>query len=219
MSNQTLPLDGPLYEYLLDVSLREHPVLAALRKVTAAHEMARMQIAPEQGQFMAFLLRATGARRYLEVGTFTGYSALACALALPEDGEVYAADISREWTDIGRPFWEEAGVADRIHLLLGDARTTLGELVEAQADSFDFVFVDADKTGYASYVESAYALLRTGGLLAIDNVLWGGSVIDPADSSEDTKAIRALNAGLKDDERFDLSLVPIGDGLTLCRKR
>ncbi|HJP04672.1 MAG: SAM-dependent methyltransferase [Chromatiales bacterium] len=219
MSNQTLPLDDALYDYLLSVSLRESPVLAALREETAHMEMANMQIAPEQGQFMAFLLKAIGAKRYLEVGTFTGYSALVCALALPGDGEVYALDVSEEWTAVARRYWEEAGVAGRIHLELGDAAATLARLEASDAGTFDFVFIDADKTGYAGYIESALTLLRTGGLIAIDNVLRDGNVIDPDVSDDDTCAIREVNEALLSDDRVDLSMVPIGDGLTLARKR
>ncbi|MDP6436523.1 MAG: class I SAM-dependent methyltransferase [Gammaproteobacteria bacterium] len=218
MSNRTLPLDDALYDYLLSVSLRESPVLTALREETAHMEMANMQIAPEQGQFMAFLLRLIGAKRYLEVGAFTGYSALACALALPEDGEVYALDTSEEWTAVARRYWEEAGVAGRIHLELGDATTTLAKLEASDAGTFDFVFIDADKTAYAAYFESALKLLRPGGVIAIDNVLWGGSVIDASVTDDETCAIRELNAALLTDNRVDLSLVPIGDGLTLARK-
>jgi predicted O-methyltransferase YrrM len=219
MSNQTLPLDDALYDYLLSVSLREAPVLAALREETAHMEMADMQIAPEQGQFMGFLLKLMGAQRYLEVGTFTGYSALACALALPDDGEVYALDLSEKWTAVARRYWDEAGVANRIKLLLGDASVTLAKLENSDAGTFDFVFIDADKTGYAKYLESALTLLRPGGVIAIDNVLWGGSVIDAAVQDEDTVAIRGLNDALLTDQRFDLSMVPIGDGLTLARRR
>jgi predicted O-methyltransferase YrrM len=218
MSSQ-IYLDDRLHDYLASVSLREPELLTRLRAETSKLEMARMQIAPEQGQFMALLLRMMGARRYLEVGTFTGYSALVCALALPDDGEVYALDISEEWTSIAERYWQEAGMAKRIRLHLGDAADTLQTFVASQPGSFDFIFIDADKTGYAGYIEASLQLLRTGGVLALDNVLWGGSVADPDDSDEDTVAIRAVNAALLDDERVDISLVPIGDGLTLARKR
>lgn len=220
MSTRTLNLDARLYAYLQSVSVREPAVLARLRAETATLPMARMQISPEQGQFMALLLRLIGAQRCLEVGTFTGYSALACALALPPDGRLIALDISEEWTAIGRRYWREAGVAERIELHLGPASDSLRQLLaDGAAGSFDFMFVDADKSGYAEYLERGYELLRPGGLLAFDNVLWGGRVADPAVTDEDTQAIRTLNARLRDDPRFDLSLVPIGDGLTLARRR
>ena len=176
MSTRTLSLDDDLYRYLQSVSLREPPVLARLREETARLPMARMQIAPEQGQFMALLLKLMNARRCLEVGTFTGYSSLACALALPAAGRLVALDLSEEWTGIARRYWAEAGVADRIELRLGPAADSLRALLaEGQAGSFDFAFVDADKTGYAEYYELAFELLRPGGLLAFDNVLWGGA--------------------------------------------
>lgn len=220
MSTRTLNLDDRLYQYLRHVSLREADVLRRLRQETARLPMAVMQISPEQGQFMAFLIRAIGARRCLEVGTFTGYSALACALALPTDGELVALDISAEWTAIGMRYWEEAGVASRIRLLLGPAGESLRRLRRDRGDGyFDFMFIDADKPGYADYVEQGLQLVRTGGLIAIDNVLWSGQVADPGVSDPDTLALRALNEALLADQRFDLSMVPIGDGLTLLRKR
>jgi len=220
MSNRTIDLTDDLYDYLLQVSLREPPLLARLRKETESVPFAAMQISPEQGQFMRLLVELIGARRTLEVGTYTGYSALAVALSLPPDGQVIACDISDEYTSVGRRFWEEAGVAGKIDLRLAPAVETLDALIaEGAADSFDFAFIDADKTNYMNYYERALVLVRRGGLIAIDNVLWDGSVVDPADESEDTLAIRALNAALKDDERVSLSLVPIGDGLTLARKR
>jgi len=220
MSTRTLNLDDRLYAYLQSASVREPAVLARLRAETATLPMAVMQISPEQGQFMALLLRLIGARRCLEVGTFTGYSALVSALALPPDGQLVTLDISEEWTAIARRYWREAGVADRIELRLGPAHDSLRRLLaEGGAGTFDFMFVDADKTGYGDYLERGYELLRPGGLLAFDNVLWGGRVADPAVTDADTQAIRALNARLRDDPRFDLSLVPIGDGLTLARRR
>jgi predicted O-methyltransferase YrrM len=220
MSLRTLSLDDRLHAYLLGVSLREPEVLQKLRVETAALPMARMQISPEQGQFMALLLRLTGARRCIEVGTFTGYSALACAMALPDSGRLTALDTSEEWTRIARRYWYEAGVADRIELRLGPARDSLRAMLdEGQAGSVDFMFIDADKGGYAGYLESGLELLRPGGLLAFDNTLWGGAVADPANNEPDTVAIRALNESLFRDSRVDLSLVPIGDGLTLARKR
>lgn len=220
MSNRTIDLTDDLYDYLLQVSLREPPLLARLREETKDVPFAGMQISPEQGQFMRLLVELIGARRTLEVGTYTGYSALAVALSLPPDGQVIACDISDEYTSVGRPYWAEAGVADKIDLRLAPAVETLDTLIaEGGADSFDFAFIDADKTNYATYYERALVLVRQGGLIAIDNVLWDGAVVDPADESEDTLAIRALNAALTDDERVSLSMVPIGDGLTLARKR
>ncbi len=220
MSNRTLGLDDRLYHYLLDASLREDPLLAELRSQTAAMPEANYQIAPEQGQFMAFLARATGARRYLEIGTFTGYSTLVVALALPADGEVIACDLSREWTGIARAFWKRAGIEDRIRLELRPALETLADLRDRGEDGrFDLAFIDADKTGYPEYYEQCLALLRPGGIVMVDNTLWSGTVADPADRSVDTEAIRAFNRQLQQDERIELSLIPIGDGLTLARKR
>jgi caffeoyl-CoA O-methyltransferase len=220
MSNRTIALDDTLYAYLLDVSLREPEILGRLRRETAAMTEAGMQIAPEQGQFMAFLLRLLGARRVLEVGTFTGYSALVMALALPADGRITACDVSERWTSVARRYWSEAGVADRIDLHLAPAAATLAALIDGgAAGSYDFAFIDADKEGYSGYVEQALVLLRPGGVIAVDNVLWGGSVVDPLKQDDDTRAIRAFNEALHRDERIDLSLVPIGDGLTLARKR
>lgn len=219
MSNRTLSMDDVVYRYLLDVSLREHPVLAALRDATRNHLFANMQIAPEQGQFMALLVQLLGARRALEIGVFTGYSSLAVALALPQDGQIIACDISREFTDIARPYWEQAGVARKIDLRLAPALDTLDALLAAgEAGRFDFAFIDADKTGYDAYYERCLALLRAGGVIAIDNVLWGGKVAHPA-QDDDTAAIQALNRKLHADARIDLALLPLGDGLTLARKR
>lgn len=220
MSRRTINLDDGLYEYLQAVSLREAAVLRRLREETAALPMGRMQISPEQGQFMAFLLRMMGARRCLEVGTFTGYSSLACARALPSGGRLVTLDISEEWTAIARRYWAEAGVAEKIELRLGPAERSLrGLLAAGDAGTFDFMFIDADKEGYATYLELGLELVRPGGVLAFDNVLWGGRVIDPAVDDADTRAIRRLNESLHRDERIDLSLVPIGDGLTLARRR
>jgi caffeoyl-CoA O-methyltransferase len=220
MSTRTTPLTDRLYNYLLANSLREPPLLAELRAVTATHRWAAMQIAPEQGQFMRLLIELTGARRAIEVGTFTGYSALSTALALPDDGRLVCCDISRDYTDIGRPFWERAGVAHKIDLRIAPASDTLDALLaDGEAGSYDFLFIDADKTGYDAYYERGLELLRAGGLVAVDNVLWSGSVADPEKHDADTDALRAFNAKLKDDERVSLSLVPIGDGLTLARKR
>lgn len=218
MSNRTLNLDDTLYQYLLDASLREHPVLAGLRAATRDHPLVRMQIAPEQGQFMQLLARLTGARRTLEIGVFTGYSALAVALALPDDGRVVACDISREYTDIALPYWDKAGVAHKIDLRIAPASETLDALIErGEAGSFDMAFIDADKTGYDGYYERCLTLLRVGGLVVVDNVLWGGRVAQPA-ADEDTAALQAFNRKLHQDPRIDLSMLPLGDGLTLARK-
>lgn len=219
MSNRSLNLDDTLYDYLLTHSLREHPEQIALREATRSHPRAGMQISPEQGQFMALLVKLIGARRALEIGVFTGYSALSVALALPADGRILACDISEEYTRIGRPYWERAGVAHKIDLRLAPALETLdAELAAGAAGRYDFAFIDADKTGYASYVERCLQLLRPGGLIAIDNVLWSGAVARPA-RDEDTSALQALNERLHGDERIDLSMLPVGDGLTLARKR
>lgn len=220
MSRRTLPLDDRLHAYLLSVSLREPDVLRRLREETARHPQGEMQIAPEQGQFMGLLARLIGARKCLEVGVFTGYSALAVALALPFDGRLVACDVSEEFTSIGRRYWQEAGVDQLIRLELGPALGTLDALLaDGEGGTFDFAFIDADKPNYGHYVERTLTLLRPGGLLAIDNVLWDGKVADPAVHDPDTDAIRALNEELLRDERIDLSLLPVGDGLTLARKR
>jgi predicted O-methyltransferase YrrM len=219
MSSRTLNLDDALIDYLHSHSLRELPPQTALREATRGHRHAGMQISPEQGQFMALLVRLIGARRTIEVGVFTGYSALSVAIALPQDGYVLACDISDEYTRIGRPYWEAAGVANKIDLRLAPALQTLdAQLASGNAASFDFAFIDADKQSYDSYYERCLQLLRTGGLIAIDNVLWGGAVAHRA-TSADTVALQRLNAKLLIDERVDLSMLPIGDGLTLLRKR
>jgi predicted O-methyltransferase YrrM len=220
VSSRTLKLDDHLHDYLQRVSVREPEVLARLRAETMRLPMAVMQISPVQGQFMALLIQLLGARRCLEVGTFTGYSALACALALPPDGALVTLDISEEWTAIGRRYWGEAGVGDKVRLQLGPAGASLRQLRRDGHDgTFDFMFIDADKTGYSDYVEQGFHLVRAGGLIAIDNVLWSGLVADPSVTDADTTALRRLNEKLHQDSRFDLSMVPIGDGLTLLRKR
>lgn len=220
MSSRTIGLDDPLYEYYLSVSLREPEVLARLREETATMRWARMQISPEQGQLMGLLIELIGARRALEVGVFTGYSALSVALALPDDGRLIACDVNEEFTAVARRYWEEAGVADRIELRLAPALDTLDALLaEGLSGEFDFAFIDADKRNYSGYYERCLALVRRGGLVAIDNTLWQGRVIDPGDESDDTLAIRALNEALHDDDRITLSMLPVGDGLTLARKR
>jgi caffeoyl-CoA O-methyltransferase len=220
MSNKSLNLSDRLYDYLLSVSLREPEVLAELRQETAGHPRSAMQIAPDQGQFMAFLIRLIGAKKALEVGVFTGYSSLCVALALPPEGKLIACDISEEYTAIARRYWQKAGVTDKIDLRIAPALETLDQLVTAgQTNSFDFAFIDADKENYLNYYERALQLVRPGGLIAVDNVLWGGAVADPAVQDESTQAIRAFNQTLHRDERVDLSLVAIADGLTLAMKR
>jgi predicted O-methyltransferase YrrM len=220
MSNRTLPLDDRLYDYLLRKSLREPAALAALRAETASHPRANMQIAPEQGQFMQMLVRLMGARRTVEVGVFTGYSSLAVALVLPEDGHVLACDISEEYTAIARRHWQLAGVAHKIELAIAPALATLdARLAACEADRYDFAFIDADKGGYRAYYERLLRLVRPGGLIAVDNTLWSGAVADPGDREADTLALREFNDHLLADPRIDLSLVPIGDGLTLARRR
>ncbi|MDH4031089.1 MAG: class I SAM-dependent methyltransferase [Chromatiales bacterium] len=220
MSNRTLQMTAEVYDYLLDVSLRESPVLAELREVTAEHPMVAMQISPEQGQFMALLIRLIGARRCLEIGVYTGYSSLAVASALPEDGKIIACDVNEEFTAIARRFWDKAGVTAKIDLRLAPAMDTLDELLrDGQGGRFDFAFIDADKTSYEGYYERCLELLRPGGLIAVDNVLWSGSLVDERNQDPDCNALRSLNRKLYSDERVDLSMVPIGDGLTLARKR
>ncbi|MDA8486347.1 O-methyltransferase [Pseudomonas resinovorans] len=216
MTNRTLNLDDALYGYLLGVSLRETPLLERLRAETAALPMARWQIAPEQGQFMAMLVKLTGARRILEVGTFTGYSALCMAAELPDDGQMICCDLPGDYNAIARRYWQEAGLAGRIELRLAPALDTLAGL---QDGSFDLIFIDADKANYPAYLEEALRLARTGGLILFDNVLWSGRVLEAQPDDPDTCAIQALNLALKDDQRVDLSMLPVGDGLTLCRKR
>lgn len=220
MSSRTIVLTDALYKYLLEVSLREPDVMHRLREATQKMPHANMQISPEQGQFMALLVELMGAKRCLEIGTFTGYSALAVARALPEDGTLVTCDISADYTARAKPYWQEAGVADRIDLRIGPAIETLDMLLaQGQAGSFDFAFIDADKANYKNYFQRVLDLLRRGGLVCVDNVLWSGAVVDPARNDEDTEAIRAFNRALADDPRVSLSLVPIGDGLTLARKR
>jgi len=220
MSNRSITLTDPIYQYMNDVSLREAPVLRALREETAALTQRSMQIAPEQGQFMALLVRLLRARRCLEIGVFTGYSSLATALALPADGRIVACDVSEEWTAIARRYWEQGGVAHRIDLHIAPATNTLDALLQqGQAGTFDLAFIDADKTNYLAYYERTLQLLRPGGLVLIDNTLWSGRVADPAVNDPDTVALRELNTALLRDERVDLSLLPVGDGLTLALKR
>ncbi len=220
MSTRTIPLDDRLYDYLLRVSLRETDVMRKLREETARMPGAGMQVSPEQAQFMAFLVEATGARNALELGVFTGYSSLAVASALPEGGRLVACDVNDEWTRIAREYWRRANVEERIELRLGNGLDTLDALSrEGRNETFDFAFIDADKENYVAYYERCLRLVRRGGIIAFDNVLWSGRVADPADQSASTAALRELNERLTHDTRVSLTMLPIGDGLTLTRKR
>ena len=220
MADLTLTLTPQLYNYMISNSVREPEVLAELRIETHKLSDCRMQISPEQGQFMAMLMEILGAKKTLDIGTFTGYSSLAVALALPSDGKVMAFDLNDEWTTIARQFWQKAGVADKIELKLGPAQDSLNELIKrGETNSFDFAFIDADKANYDHYYEQALQLVRPGGIIAIDNVLWSGKVADPAENDESTCCIRNLNTKLLHDNRVTISMLPIGDGLTLARKR
>lgn len=219
MATQTLGLPPEFLEYYRSIACRESPILAQLRRETAAHPMAMMQIAPEQGQFMAFLVKLIGAKKTLEVGVFTGYSSLAVALALPEDGRVIACDVSEEYTAIARRYWEKAGVSGKIDLRVAPAVETLDHLLATgHGETFDFAFIDADKSNYDRYYEQSLDLVRSGGVIAIDNVFWGGKVADAGTTDNRTKIIRSLNEKIHGDRRVDISVIPIGDGLTLARK-
>lgn len=220
MSHQTLNLNSQLYEYLLSVSLREAEVLTKLRQETATHPMGRMQISPEQGQFMALLVTLIGAKKTLEIGVFTGYSSLAIALVLPNDGKLVACDTSEEYTNIARKYWQEAKIAHKIDLQIAPAIETLDKLIDnGEGETFDFAFIDADKSNYDLYYEKSLQLVRKGGIIAIDNVLWDGQVADFNIQDNRTKKIRELNIKIHQDSRVNLSLVPIGDGLTLAMKK
>jgi predicted O-methyltransferase YrrM len=220
VSPRSLALDDRLYAYYRSVGLREHPALAALREATDALPDGSMRSSAEQAQLLAFLIELTGARRVLEVGCFTGYGTLAMALALPPDGRLVTLDANDDWPAVGRPFWEQAGVAPRIELRLGLAEDGMrGLLAEDGPASFDLVYVDADKKRYGTYYELALDLTRPGGIVALDNVLWKGRVADPDDHSRQAETLRNLNARLHTDERVSLVMLPIGDGLTLARKR
>lgn len=220
MANKQLTLDSQLYQYMQAVSLRETEILRQLREETTQHPMSRMQISPEQGQFMGFLVRLMGAKKTLEVGVFTGYSSLSVALALPDDGKLIACDNSEEYTNIAKRYWQQAGVANKIELHLGPAVETLeGFLSQGEQDSFDFMFIDADKSNYDNYYELGLKLVRSGGLIAVDNVLWSGRVADLQEQDNRTNKMREFNQKVCQDDRVHLSLVPIADGLTLALKR
>jgi len=220
MSNRTIAITESIYQYLCDHSLREDPILKDLRDHTYDMEERAMQIAPEQGQFMQMLVKLIGAKNTIEVGVFTGYSSLAIALALPEDGRIVACDVNPQYTNVAEKFWVSAGVREKIDLRIGPAKDTLLELINAGlTGTFDFAFIDADKINYDHYYELCLQLIRPGGLITVDNVLWGGAVSDDTINDVDTNSIRALNDKLHQDERIELSLVPIGDGLTLAMKR
>jgi len=219
MSTATIILDKKLREYLLNVSVKESEILRELREETAQMEYSAMQISPEQGAFMSFLVELIQAKRTLEIGVFTGYSALVVAMALPEDGIVTACDVSEEWANVGMKYWKKAQVEDKIDLRIAPALKTLDQLLsEGKQGTYDFAFIDADKIEYQGYFDKSLELLRIGGLIAIDNVLWGGSVIDDSIQDSSTKAIREFNENLSSDPRVSISMVPIGDGLTLACK-
>lgn len=218
--NRTTYLDDALYDYLLKISMREPDVLQKLREVTAPLKTSEMQISADQGQFMRLLIELIGARKTIEVGVYTGYSALSVALALPADGQIVACDINEEWTQIAQEYWLMAGVEQKIDLHIAPAQETLQQLIDqGGAGTFDFAFIDADKGAYEIYYEQCLQLMRTGGLIALDNSFRGGRVVDLDQTDNATKAIRKMNAKLFLDERVSLSVVPIGDGLTLARKR
>ena len=220
MANKTIGISDELAAYVVEVGTREPDVLTRLREETAAIPQHGMQIAPEEGAFLELLVELIGARRCIEVGTFTGYSSTAVALALPEDGRLVCCDVSEEWTSLARKYWDEAGVAGRIDLRIAPAAETLDQLLaDGEEAAYDFAFVDADKTGYDGYYERLLRLVRSGGLIALDNTLWGGAVLDQDADDEDTRAIQALNAKLATDERITLCLLPVADGVTLARRR
>jgi predicted O-methyltransferase YrrM len=220
VANKSIGISDELAAYVLEHGVREPEVLARLREETAALPQHNMQIAPEQGAFLAMLVELMGARRCIEVGTFTGYSSTAVALALPPDGRLVCCDVSEEWTSVASKYWGEAGIADKVDLRIAPAAETLGRLLDDGAEeTFDLAFVDADKSGYDTYYELLLRLVRPGGVIAFDNTLWGGKVADPHADDADTRALRALNAKLAGDERITLCLVPFADGVTLARRR
>jgi predicted O-methyltransferase YrrM len=217
--SRLMPVTAELMAYIEKVGVREHPVQIRCRKETAELPMAMMQIGPDQGAFMALIAKLIGATRYLEIGTFTGYSALSVALALPTNGRVVALDVSKEFTDRARVYWKDAGVADKIDLRIAPAKDTLDAMIAANEAPFDFAFIDADKPNYDAYYERVLKLVRTGGLIALDNMLWSGAVANPEINDESTQAIRALNAKIHGDSRVDMVLAAIGDGVMMARKK
>lgn len=220
MSNKTLQLNDDLYKYVLSMSLREHPVLEELRRSMVGHPKKNMQISPEQGQFLAFLVHILNAKKAIEIGVFTGYSSIAITQALRHDGKLIACDISDEYTKTAEKYWKKAHLMDKIDLRIAPALDTLNQLKEnGEKSSFDFIFIDADKVNYLHYYEASLELLRPGGIIAIDNVLWSGKVIDPKVNDEETQAIRLFNIKLKKDDRVCLTMLPLADGLTLALKK
>ncbi|MCI0400887.1 MAG: class I SAM-dependent methyltransferase [Gammaproteobacteria bacterium] len=220
MARKSITLTDTLHEYLISVSLRESDVLKKLRQETAKYPMAEMQIAPEQGQFMSILIQIMGATKALEVGVFTGYSSICIALALPAEGRLIACDINEEWTAVAQRYWRQAGVAEKIELVLAPGLNTMDRLLESgEGSTFDFIFIDAEKANYLGYYERSLKLLRRGGLLLVDNVLWSGRVADPSEQDLDTVAIRIFNEQLHQDDRIAISMLPVADGLTLAVKR
>jgi predicted O-methyltransferase YrrM len=217
--SRMIPVTEHVNEYVQRVGAREHPALRRCREETAKLPNSNMQIAPEQGAFLGLLAKLIGARRTLEIGTFTGYSALSVALALPEGGRVVALDVSREYTDRARRYWNEAGMEKRIELRLGPGLVSLDGMIEAGEGPFDMGFIDADKSNYDNYYERVLRLIRPGGVIALDNMLWSGAVADPSITDPDTRALRALNAKIQADERVDMALATIADGVMLARKR
>ena len=217
---RNIQLDDTLYRYILEHSVREPAILRELHDETATMPHAGMQIGADQGQLMGLLAKLVGAKRCIEIGVFTGYSSLAVALALPEDGRIVACDVSEEWTAVARRYWQKAGVASKIDLRLGPATETLdGMLAKGEAGTYDFAFIDADKGNYLAYYERCLKLLRSGGLIAVDNTLWSGEVAKPENQKPDTVSLRAFNDALHRDERVDMAMLTVGDGLTLARKR
>ena len=220
MSTKTILMDDQLLEYLRQNSVREPDVLQELREETQKLSNSGMQISPEQGQLMAMLVKLVNARKIVEIGTFTGYSSTVMALAMPEDSQLIAFDISEEYTRTARIFWKKAGVDQRVKLVLGNAKESLNDFLQAgEQESVDLAFIDADKSSYAEYYECCLKLIRPGGLILVDNVLWSGQVADASNHDKDTEALRIFNAALSSDQRVDLCMVPIGDGLTIARKR
>jgi len=220
MTKSTIQLTEPLYDYLLSSSLREPELLKQLREETANISMSVMQISPDQGQFMRLLIKLLSARNCLEIGVYTGYSSLCVAMAMPEDGKLVACDIDEDWTTVARKYWNRADVEHKINLHLAPAIQTLQQLLDnGKQSSFDFAFIDADKPSYADYYEFCLKLVRPGGLIVVDNTLWGGSVADNTQNDPDTSAIRHFNESLLQDKRVDISMLAIGDGLTLIYKR